>query len=144
VTETATELNDLLTFYIHSQDSGYQAAELLERPPFTPYDAQSSGWLLLPPGQQRPAVEVIVAAAFRVLREDDPADIAALLKVDQIIDHRGLHEAHEVWARTYRGIPVASAQQANVMADIRTGFNSSFAVALRKVIEIMSGSAASQ
>jgi hypothetical protein len=36
VAETATELNDLLTFYIHSQDNGYQATELLERSPFTP------------------------------------------------------------------------------------------------------------
>jgi hypothetical protein len=31
VAGTATELNDLLTFYIHSQDNGYQAAELLEQ-----------------------------------------------------------------------------------------------------------------
>jgi serine/threonine protein kinase len=144
VAETATELNDLLTFYVHSQDSGYQAAALLERPPFTPYDAQSAGWLLLPPGQERPAVEVIVAAAFRVLREDDPTEIAALVRVDRITDHQGLHDPHDVFARTYRGVPVASAQQANIMADIRTGFTTSFPNALRQAIEILSGFAVSQ
>lgn len=105
VAETATELNDQLTFYIHSQDSGYHAAELLGRPPYTPYDAQSTGWLLLPQGQERPAVEVTVAAAYRVQNENDPAEIAALLRVDRIRADRGLHEPHQVWARTYSSIP---------------------------------------
>jgi hypothetical protein len=40
VREAAADLNSLLTFYIHSHESGYRAAELLERAPFTPYDAQ--------------------------------------------------------------------------------------------------------
>ena len=62
---TASELSDLLTFYIRSQDNGYQAAELLGRPAFTPHYAQSAGWALFPVGHQRPAVEVVVAAAFR-------------------------------------------------------------------------------
>jgi serine/threonine protein kinase len=143
-TEIAAELSDLLTFYVHSDNNGYQAAELLGRPPFTPYDAQSAGWLLLPPGQQRPDVEVIVAVSFRVLREDNPADIAALLRVDRIVDHGNVHEPHEIWAQTYHGIPVASAQQVNVMADIRTGLTSGFADALRDAIGILSGSPASE
>jgi len=141
IAEAATELNELLTFYVHSQDNGYHAAELLGRPPFAPYDAQGCGWLLLPPGQKRPVVEVVVAWAFRVLREDGPADFAALLRVDRIVD-RGLHDVHEVWARTYFGIPIPSAQQANAVADIRIGLTSSFAGTMREVIEGLSSSSA--
>ena len=137
VADTATELNDLLTFYIHSQDNGYQAAELLGRPSFTPHYAQSAGWALFPVGHQRPAVEVVVAAAFRILREDEPADIAALVRVDRILDHGNLHEPHVTWEGKYPRIPVASAQQANVMADIRTGITGSFAETMRRVIEIL-------
>jgi hypothetical protein len=144
VADAATELSEQLTFYVHSHDSGYRAAELLERPPFTPYDGQNVGWLLLPPGQDRPAVEVVVAAAFRVLREEDPADIAALVRVDRIIDQQGIHEPQEIWTRTYPGIPIASAQQANVIADIRAGFTGSFANTLRQVIRILSYPAASR
>jgi serine/threonine protein kinase len=139
VADTATELNDQLTFNIHSQDSGYQAAALLGMPPYSPYDGENWGWLLLPPGQQRPAVEVTVAAAFRMLSEDGPADIAALLRVDRILHDRGQHDPHEVLARTYTGIPVASAQQANVMADIRASLTSSFPAALRQTLQILTG-----
>jgi hypothetical protein len=139
VADTATGLSDQLTFYVHSQDSGYQAAALLERPQFTAYDAESWGWLLLPPGQRRPAVEVTVAASFRMMSDDDSADIAALVRVDRILSDQGLHDPHEICARTYLGIPVASAQQANVMADIRVAFTSSFSGTLRQVIQILTG-----
>jgi Protein kinase domain len=144
VREAATELNDLLTFYVHSHESGYRAAELLERAPFTPYDAQSVGWLLLPPGEQRPNVEVVVAMAFRMLHVDDPADIAALLRVDEIVDNGNVHEPHVIWAQTYYGIPIASAQQANVLADIRTGIVNGFPEAMRQVIRIISDSGISR
>jgi hypothetical protein len=136
----ATELSGLLTFYIRSQDNGYQALELLGRPAFMPHDAQSAGWLLLPVGQERSPVVVVVAAAFRVLREGEPADIAALVRVDRVIDQGNVHEPQVVWEGTYRGVPVASAQQANVMAEIRAGFGDSFAGALRQAIEILADS----
>lgn len=42
------------------------------------------------------------------------------------------------WERTYSGIPVASAQQAHVMAEIRAGLTASFAQTIRRVIEILS------
>lgn len=83
-----------------------------------------------------------MATAFSVMHEDDPADIAGLLRVDRIIHERGVHEPHEIWARTNHDIPVASAQQANVMADIRVGFTGGLADTLRQVIQILSGSAA--
>jgi hypothetical protein len=102
-----------------------------------PHDAQSAGWLLLPVGHERSPVVVVVAAAFRVLREGDPADIAALVRVDRVVDHGNVHEPHVVWKGTYPGVPVASAQQAIVMAEIRTGLGDSFASALRQAIEIL-------
>jgi hypothetical protein len=138
VAETATQLNELLTFYVHSHESGYRASELLERAPFTPCDAQNVGWLLLPPGQQRQCVEVVVAAAFRLLREDDPADIAALLRVDEVLGNGNVHEPHVIWAQTYYGTPIASARQASVLADIRTSITNRFPEAIREVIRILS------
>jgi hypothetical protein len=109
------------------------------RTKFMPYEMESSGWLLFPPGQAWPTVEITVAAAMRVLQEDDPADIAALLKVDRIVGDRRLHEAQEVWAKTYSGIPVASAQQANAMAEIRASFINGFPEMLRQVISALFG-----
>lgn len=50
-----------------------------------------------------------------------------------------LHDPHEVWARTYRGIPIASAQQANVMTDIRAVYISGFPGTLRQVLQILAG-----
>jgi serine/threonine protein kinase len=142
VADTAIALSDQLTFDIRSQENGYQAAALLGMPPYSVYDGDSWGWLLLPPGQQRPAVEVIVAAAYRMLDEDGAADIAVLLRVDRILSDQGMHEPHEVLARTYLGIPVASAQQANVMAGIGASLTSSFPAAVQQVLQIFAGEAA--
>ena len=66
-----------------------------------------------------------------------PADIAALVRVDRILDHGNLHEPYVTWEGKYPGIPVASALQANVMADIRTGITGSLAETMRRVIEIL-------
>jgi hypothetical protein len=76
-----------------------------------------------------------------MLDEDGPADIAALLRVDRILSDQGVHEPHEVLACTYPGIPVASAQQANVMADIRASLINSFPAALQQVLQILAGEA---
>lgn len=78
-----------------------------------------------------------------MLREGDPADIAAIVRVDRIRDHGNIHEPHSIWTRTYSSIPVASAQQANIFADIRAGFGGSFGGTLRQVIEILSSSESS-
>jgi hypothetical protein len=79
-----------------------------------------------------------VAAAYRVLRDGDPADIAAVVRVDRVLDHGSIHEPHLIWTQTYRDTPVASAQQASIFADIRAGFSGSFGGALRQVIDILS------
>lgn len=138
VADAAEELAELLTFEIRMQENGYQAAARIERPPFMPYEANSSGWLLIPPGQPWPNVEVIVAGAMRIMREDDPADITALLEVDRIVGDRRLHEVHDVWVQTYRDVPVASAQQANVLAEIRANFTNGFDETMRQVISTLS------
>lgn len=78
-----------------------------------------------------------MAAAFRVLRANDPADIAALVRVDRILDHGNVHEPYVTWEGKYPGIPVSSAQQANVMAGVRTGIVASFTETMRRVIEIL-------
>jgi hypothetical protein len=52
-----------------------------------------------------------------------------------------VHEPHEVLSRTYLGIPVASAQQANVMAGIRASLTSGFPAALRLVLQILADEA---
>jgi hypothetical protein len=111
--------------------------QLLGRPPFTPHYAQSAGWALFPVGHQRPAVEVVVAAALRILREDEPADIAALVRVDRSSTTGISTNRNVTWEGKYPGIPVASAHQANVMTDIRTGITGSFAETMRRVIEML-------
>jgi hypothetical protein len=57
--------------------------------------------------------------AFRMLRVGGPADIAALLRVDEVTGNGNVHEPNLVWAQTYYGVPLASTRQANVFADIR-------------------------
>jgi serine/threonine protein kinase len=141
VSEAADELRDMLTFDIRSHEMGYYAAELLERVPYTPYHASSAGWLMLPVGQEPAPVSVTVAMAFRELHEDDAAtDIAALLRVNRAID-RDTSEPSDIWAKTYYRVPFASAQQANVIAEIREAIRDGFAETLRQVIAIMSSAA---
>jgi hypothetical protein len=79
-----------------------------------------------------------------VLFEEDPAGTAALVGVDRMIDHRGIHESHKIWTRTYPGVPIASAQQANVITDIRAGFTSCIADTQRTGHRILSDPAASR
>jgi hypothetical protein len=96
------------------------------------------GWLLLPPGKQQASVEVVVAMAFRMLRVGGPADTAALLRVDEVTGNGNVREPPVIWAQTYYGVPIASARQANVFADIRVGIKNGFSEAMRQVIRIMS------
>ena len=91
-----SELAGLLTFDLRGSESGYHAAAMLGRPPFSPHDSRDLGCLLLPPGQRRPAVEVTVAAAMRIMRADDPADIAVTLAVHQLFENGSRHEVNEI------------------------------------------------
>jgi hypothetical protein len=111
---------------------------MLGRPPFTAYESESSGWLLFPPGQARPEVEVVIAAAMRVMSEADPADVAALLRVDRIIQGGNAHEVCHIFAEVYRSIPIGSAQQANTFAEIRAGLTNGLQNAMSQAISILS------
>jgi serine/threonine protein kinase len=140
VSEAAEELSALLNFDIHpAWTNGHHSAALLPQLPFSPYDHSGTGRLLIPPDQPRPAVQVEISITSRMQRLDGPADIAAILRVDRILDNGNQHEVHEKFARTYLDIPIGSAQQANVIADIRNGFYGGFSPAIREVIQIMSG-----
>jgi hypothetical protein len=136
VTEAGYELGHALTFDVRAHESGYHASAMLGRPPFVPYAAYGTGCLLFPPGQARPCVEVVVAAAMRMLRDDDRTDFAGLLQVDRIFDG-GLHDVHIIWAETYRDVPIGSAQQVNVIAEIRTSIINGFEEAMRLAISIL-------
>jgi len=138
VREAAETLAEQSTFDIHPQENGYHAVTLLERPSFTPYEAASSGWMLIPPGQRRARVHIVIEAAMIVLRENEPADISALLRVDRIIGDGSSHEVHEVWAQAYHDIPIASAQQAVVFGEIRAHFLQGFEETLREAISVLS------
>lgn len=136
VADVANELAGLLTFEAREQENGYQADAQLERPEFMPHEANSSGWLLIPPNQQYPKVEVVVAANMRMMRENEPVSMSVLLRVDRIVE-RGLHEMHDICAKVYRDIPVGSAQQINGLADIRASLTSSLQAAMRETISIL-------
>ena len=137
VYDTGTELGEALTFDVRAGESGYQASAMFTRPPFSPFEGYGSSCLLFPPGVARPNVEVVVAAAMRLLRDDGMAEIAALLRVDRIHVGKGLHDPHDVWARAYCDIPIASAQAANILAEIRAGFASGFEEAMKLAISIL-------
>jgi serine/threonine protein kinase len=142
VPEVAAELSDHLNFDIHpASGNGYHAAVLLPRLPFSPFDSTASERLLFPPDQPRPDVSVEISIATRMQRQDGPADFAALLRVDQIFDNGNRHEVHEIFACTYLDIPIASAQQANMITEIRNGFFDGFSSAIREVIQIISSTA---
>jgi Protein kinase domain len=137
VTDAGSELAGLLTFDLRGSESGYRAAAMFGRPPFSPHDGRDLGCLLLPPGQQRPVVEVTVAAAMRVMRAGDPADIAVTLEVHQLFENGSRHEVKEIWARTYDRVPLASAQLAGVIAEVRANLTAGFGETLRAVIAIL-------
>jgi hypothetical protein len=136
VYDAGTELGEALSFEVRAGESGYEASAMFGHPAFSPFDGYGSACLLLPPGEARPNVEVIVAAAMRLLRDDGIAEIAALLRVDRIHVGKGVHDPHGVWAKTYRDIPLASAQAANALAEIRAGFANGFEEAMKLSISI--------
>jgi hypothetical protein len=80
---------------------------------------------------------VTVAAAMRVLRAGDPADIAVTLEVHQLFENGSRHEVNEIWARTYDRVPLASAQLAGVIAEVRANLTGGFGGTLRAVIAIL-------
>jgi hypothetical protein len=137
VYDAGTELGEALSFEVRGGESGYEASAMFAHPPFSPFDGYGSACLLLPPGEARPNVEVIVAAAMRLLRDDGIAEIAALLRVDRIHVGKGIHDPHVVWAKTYCDIPLASAQAANALAEVRAGFANGFEEAMKLSISIL-------
>jgi serine/threonine protein kinase len=137
ITDTGSELAGLLNFDMRGSESGYRASAKLPRPPFSPHDGRDLGCLLLPPGQPRPAVEVTVAAAMRVMRAGDPADIAVTLEVHHLLENGSRHQINEIWARTYDRIPLASAQLAVVIAEVNASLTAGFGETLRATIAIL-------
>lgn len=137
VIPVATELSSLLNFDIHQETgSGEGANLLLPQLDFKPHGRGGGDRRLVPPGEAaRSQVEVLIAVSSRMIRDDGPVDVAAYLKV---INGK-TREAHDIFTRTYLGIPIASAQHANVVVDIRNGLFGSFPSAIRQVILIMSG-----
>jgi hypothetical protein len=49
-----------------------------------------------------------------------------------------MHEVSEIYSRTYADIPVASAEQAHVLAEIKVGFQDSLGAAMRQTLSILS------
>ena len=62
------ELGEALTFQIRSDENEYHASAMLGMPPS--FESYCTSSLLLPPGVARPNVEVVVAAAMRLLRDN--------------------------------------------------------------------------
>ena len=136
VMDAGNALGAALTFEVREEESGYHASAMFGRPSFNPHATYDAGYLLFPPDQPWPRVEVFVEAAMRLLRDDGLADFAGLLQVDHIVQ-RGLHDINIIWAETYSDVPIGSAQQANVIATIRTSIINGFEEAMRLAISIL-------
>ncbi|HEV2373425.1 MAG TPA: protein kinase [Streptosporangiaceae bacterium] len=137
-----SELADGLTFYVHPTPAGHYANGMLPRAPFMAHFVADAGCMLYPPGMQRPNVQAVAAVAMRLLRDDGRADIAAVLRVDRILVGQGLHEPTEVWSGVYNEIPIGSAQQAQVYAEIQASFTNNLAEAMRVALEIFADAGA--
>jgi hypothetical protein len=142
VREVGGTLSEALTFEVRmgQPDTGYHASMMLGHPEFTPHYGQSEGFFLIPPGQQRPTVEASIEAAMRVPRDDGLADIAALIRVCRNYVHQGTQDVHEVWARAYEGIPLGSAEEVGVLAEIRAELMNGIDEAMRLAIAILAES----
>jgi serine/threonine protein kinase len=139
--EAAKELSGLLSFDIHpSTGNTSESITMLPRMDYSPYDPAGTDRLLIPPGTQRAGVNVRIVVAAIMLTQDGPVNIAALLRVNRILDNGNIQEPYDMFARTYVDIPIASAQQANAIKDIREGLTASFPATMRQVIQIISES----
>jgi serine/threonine protein kinase len=137
--EAAEELSELLSFDIHpSTGNTSETIAMLPRMNYSPYDPTGTDRLLIPPGIQRPGVDVRIVVAANMLTEDGPVNLAALLRVNRILDNGNIKEPYDIFARTYLDVPIASAQQASAIADIRNGLFASFSAAMVQVLQIMS------
>ena len=81
-----------------------------------------------------PAVVVTIAVGARVMTKDSPGEFAGVLTVERRRDSRTAF--YEVWRGVYTA-PIASAQQAQVFAEIHSGFSCSLDTTLRKVAELL-------
>lgn len=139
--EAAKDLSGLLSFDIHpSTGNTSETIVMLPRINYSPYDPTGTDRLLIPPGTQRAGVNVRIVVVAIMLTQDGPVNIAALLLVNRILDNGNIQEPYDMFARTYLDVPIASAQQANAIADIREGLPASFPAAIRQVIRIISES----
>lgn len=137
--EAAKDLSGLLSFDIHpSTGNTSETIAMLPRINYSPYDPTGTDRLLIPPGTQRAGVNVRIVVAAIMLTQDGPVNIAALLRVNRILDNGNIQEPYDMFARTYLDIPIASAQQLNAIADIREGLPACFPAAIRQVIQIIS------
>ncbi len=134
--DAAAELGRLLSFDIHpATGDGYNSALMLPKRDF-PFDQTGTEpTLISPPGVAQ--VQVIFSVTANMLKEVGPVDIAALLKIIRI-DNGSVYEVDKLFARTYLDIPIGSAQQTNIIADIRNGFFGNFSSVLRQVIHVIS------
>lgn len=97
------------------------------------YAHYNTGAKLAPPGQH-PQATITVAVGLRVVDEQDPAEIAALLRVEHWYDHQS--NVKDIWKKTYK-VQVGSAQHTNAVAEISAGFTNGYADTLRTVAAIL-------
>jgi hypothetical protein len=133
--ETAAELAKLLTF-THSHGAVSLGQLKLGHPRFAPYYTKGTRHTLTPPHHSQAPFEVVVDMAIRALSIGDPFDCTALISVNRNLGD-GRFEADEIYTRTWRNVPVASAQQANILTEIRARFTESMEPTLRKAISIL-------
>jgi len=122
----------LVHFQSRYHDNIADAVVLLDRKGLAYAGYTWGGQFFSPPGA--PTVVVTIAVGGRVMTEDSPGEFAAVLRVERRRDSRA--DVHEVWRGIYTA-PIASAQQAQVFAEIHAGFFSNFDKTLRKVAEML-------
>ncbi len=135
--DAVTQLSDLLGFQgSQGSDPNYLGARLGHQGARSCY-ARNAVHKLTPHNRSRAPVEVVVAIALRAARAGDPFDMSAIIAVNHNFVEGNRQEVNKVYDRTYRDVPVGSAQQANALSEIRAAFMNSLEAVMRGVILIL-------
>lgn len=110
------------------------AFQLLGLPPSTPYFAEGASGILFSPDKPAGRARIHIEVAMRMQYEDSPTQVVAVLDVEHYF--AGRSDTRRIWSHS-TAVPIGSAQFAQVVAAIGSGFVSSYEGAMQQVARIL-------
>jgi hypothetical protein len=139
VSKTARELGELLGFGVtQTSTAGNYLESKLGSLSAPLYYSRDTVYMLRPWGQSiRTRFEVVIAMALRATRARESFDVAAVISIDRYVNEGHRKETENTYDQVYRNIPVGSAQQARVLAEVSATLTENLEPTMRKVIAIL-------